>query len=87
MKKDRAVPGDWNVYCDRSGKKYKRSECKKTWDGLIVHKDKWEPRHPQDFIPAVSDDVAVPDPRPVPPARFLNEDDITVEELVIHGHH
>lgn len=43
-------PGDhWNV-CQRCGFDMKQSESKKEWTGLIVCKDCWEPRHPQDFV-------------------------------------
>jgi hypothetical protein len=42
--------GDNLLICDRSGFVIRRSEAKKTWDGLWVHKDFWEPRHPQDFV-------------------------------------
>jgi len=26
------------------------SQAKRTWDGLIVAPEHWEPRHPQDFV-------------------------------------
>ena len=35
-----------------------------TWDGLRVHKDFWEPRHPQDFVRSRPDDQSVRDARP-----------------------
>jgi hypothetical protein len=60
----RYVKGDYNVISDRDGGKYKRSECRKEWNGLLVHRDEWEPRHPQDFVKGVKDDMSVPDPRP-----------------------
>lgn len=56
--------GDWNVICDRCGFKFKRSECRYEWNGLLVCKDDWEPRHPQDFVRGVADRQAVPDARP-----------------------
>ena len=61
---DRYVHGDFNVISDRSGFKLKRSECRREWNGLLVGKDEWEPRHPQDFVRGVKDDQSVPDPRP-----------------------
>lgn len=39
--------------CDYSGFVCKKSETRKMWNGLVVRKDFWEPRHPQDFIPSV----------------------------------
>lgn len=62
--KDRYIPGDYNVTCDYSGFKIKRSEARFTWDGLLVRKDLWEPRQPQDFVRGVKEDIAVEDPRP-----------------------
>jgi hypothetical protein len=35
--------------CDITGRKYPRSQMRKMWNGLMVHKDEWEPRQPQDF--------------------------------------
>lgn len=59
------IAGDYNVICDRCGFKKKRSECRKTWDGLLVCADTcWEPRHPQDFVRGRKDRQRVPDPRP-----------------------
>ena len=52
--------GDWNVICDYSGFKCKRSECKRTWDGFIVRADFHEPRHPQDFVRGRVDKMSVP---------------------------
>lgn len=33
------------------------------WNGLVVRKDFWEPRHPQDFIPAIRERPAPIDAR------------------------
>ena len=59
--------GDWNIVCDRTGKKKKRSECRREWTGSIVDAAHFEYRHPQDFIHGIKDDQSVPD------ARFLNQ--------------
>jgi hypothetical protein len=45
--------GDWNIRCDRCGKKMKGSEARRTWEGYYVCQADWEPRHPQDFVRAV----------------------------------
>ena len=37
---------------------------------MIVGKDVWEIRQPQDFVKGVKDYQGVPKPRPVPPAIF-----------------
>lgn len=46
---------DYLVKCDLSGFTCKKSETRKMWNGLIVRKDFWEPRHPQDFIPSIKE--------------------------------
>lgn len=60
MTKSRAVPGDWNAICDRTGFKVKASETRLTWDGLRVRAASWEPRQPQDLVQGVPDDQTTP---------------------------
>jgi hypothetical protein len=72
MAQDYYSPGDWFITDDRTGFKIRRSEAKKTWDGLLVDEKGFEQRHPQDFIPAVIDSQIVPDSRPVPPFKFVS---------------
>jgi hypothetical protein len=63
-------PGDNWIICDISGRKVLMSASKKTWDGLRVHPDYWEPKHPQLDLRAVPDKQAVIDGRPRPPDLF-----------------
>jgi hypothetical protein len=44
-----------NVICDRCGFKFKAGELRRTWDGLWVCREDWEPRHPQDYVKGVRD--------------------------------
>ena len=69
------VEGEWNVICDQCGFKFKSSDIRKRWDGLMVCVDDWEPRHPLDFIKGREDDPSVPYARP-------DATDSTIEE---HG--
>jgi hypothetical protein len=55
--------GDFYRICDRSGFKVHASETRREWNGLIVRKQDWEPRHPQDFVRAKPDHQAVYHPR------------------------
>jgi hypothetical protein len=57
---------DWNAICDRCGFKFKASELKKTWDGLMVCSDDWEMRHPQELIRPIPDQQKLPWTRPEP---------------------
>lgn len=66
------VKGDNWVICDLSGMKVLMSQTKKTWDGLRVHKDWWERKHPQLSIRAIPDRQAVYDGRPRPADVFAS---------------
>lgn len=46
---------DHLIVCDASGFVCKKSETRKMWNGMIVRKDFWEPRHPQDFLPSIKE--------------------------------
>ena len=59
IRKDRYVKGTHNVISDLSGQKYKRSDCRLTWDNLLVGIDEWEEKHPQLIIRAHEDRTAV----------------------------
>ncbi len=61
------VPGDFYRICDRTGFKVRASHTQQQWDQLIVRKESWEPRQPQDFVRGVADDQVVPMPRPRQP--------------------
>ena len=52
--------GGWSAICDVCGFKYKNSDLRKRWDNLMVCKDDWEIRHPQDFVRGVPDNQNVP---------------------------
>jgi len=60
------VPGQNWVICDLSGKKVLMRDTKKTWDGLRVCKDWWDPKHPQLSVRGIPDRQAVRDGRPRP---------------------
>lgn len=82
--------GDYNAICDRCGFEYKASKLKKEWTGLMVCKDCYEPRHPQDYLRARSEDSSVPWTRPdtsgeASSGTNLNGDSITTS-LVVETH-
>lgn len=61
------LSGQYNSICDRCGFKFKSSELRKDWQGLMVCSKDYEARHPQDFI-KVRSEKAIPDwtrPRPL----------------------
>ena len=56
-----------NAYgiCDISGFRYKLNEMKRTWNGLLVGQDMYEPKHPQlTPLRATADPEALYNPRP-----------------------
>ena len=62
--------GDWDAICDDCGQRFKASELRLRWDGLMVDDKCWEPRQPQDFVRARLDIQAVPWSRPEPTDYF-----------------
>ena len=66
--------GKWLVICDVCGFRKKSDEVLKRWDGLIVCKEDYETRHPQDFIRAIKEDTSVPFTRPEPTDTFVTVD-------------
>jgi len=72
----RYVKGQWNACCDRCGIKYKSSQLRKEWTGLMVctgpnTADCWEARHPQDRVRGVRDLQAPPWSRPMPDPIYV----------------
>ena len=63
--------GDYNAICDVCGFKFKASEMRKTWKGLYVCHDDYEPRQPQDFLRARTDKQSVPWARVEPDDTFI----------------
>lgn len=70
----KATIGDWNAICDVCGFEYKASKLRKRWDGLMVCKEDWETRHPQDLyrFPEGTESV-VPWTRPEPSDTFVTD--------------
>lgn len=75
------IPGDPWLICDRTGRKTRRSNMVKEWNGLMVREDSAEERHPQDFVRGVKDQQAFPNSRPEQEDIFLSTNDITAESL------
>ena len=63
--------GDWIALCDVCGRKYKASNLKKRWDGLMCCDDDWEIRQPQDFVRGIADTQIAPWLRSEPSDSFI----------------
>lgn len=77
--------GDWLAICDSCGVKYKASELKKRWDGLMVCPKDFEPRQPQDFVRARSDQQAVRWSRPEAADVFIPVPALAIAGSAIAG--
>ena len=55
------------------------------WNGAIVHKGNWEPRHPQDFVKARPERAIVKDARPPPTPSFVGPLDTTLAADAVPG--
>jgi hypothetical protein len=78
-------PGDWLYNCQRCGFTIYGSEAKREWTGLNVCSKCFDPRHPQDLVRGVRDDMTVPFANPPGPPHFLlpNEVNYTLQTEVI----
>jgi len=65
--------GNWNAICDSCGRKFKASSMMRRWDGVMVCKEDYEVRHPQDFLRVQRERISVPWVRPDPSQdTFIN---------------
>lgn len=71
MGANRLTLGEWNSICDVCGFKYKSSQLRKRWDGLMVCNQDYETRHDQDLIRAKPEKAPPPWVRPEPEDQFL----------------
>lgn len=69
--KDHLVLGDWNAICDVCGFKFKGSELRKRWDGMMVCEADYEQRHPQDLIRLRAEKSVPPFVRPQGTDQFI----------------
>ena len=63
--------GQWNALCDVCGMKFKSTELRARWDGLMVCEQDWETRHPQELIRPIQDQNKLPWTRPEPQDTFI----------------
>lgn len=64
--------GGWNIQCQRTGFKIKNTQARREWNNLVVRRQSWEPRHPQDFVRGVKDLPGVHLARPRPTQEVAN---------------
>lgn len=69
------IPGGHNIICERTGYKIKASHSLKEWNNLVVRRESFEERHPQDTIRSFADNQSVLDPRPESTDAFISSVD------------
>lgn len=72
--------GDNLALCDLSGRTCYRSDMRMQWNGLLVHKDYWEARNPQDWVYAIKDQVTPPVVRPDTDGELFGN--VTLADLI-----
>lgn len=72
--------GQHLMLCDLSGRTCYSSGMRRMWNGLMVYKDYWEPRNPQDFVYAIRDQMAPPVVRPDTDGEIFQ--DVTLDDLI-----
>ncbi len=80
--KNTVRPKSHNVISDISGFKFPRSQMRYTWDGLLVHKSEWEPKHPQLDIRPPREHIAVEGVRVGPEDPALLDPPITTAQML-----
>jgi hypothetical protein len=55
---------EYNAQCDSCGRYFKASKLRARWDGVMVCKEDWEPRHSLDFYRTKNDAHPLPFTRP-----------------------
>lgn len=76
------LPGAHNKICDRTGFKVKSTDTRKEWNNLVVRRESFELRHPQDLIRSRPDRQQVPDPRSEPDNSFVGPNSVNVLNAV-----
>lgn len=69
--------GSWNCICMLCGVQFKAEDMLKRWDGMLVCKDDWEPRHSLDFLRATPERGTVPFTAPEPTDQFVTVNYLT----------
>ena len=68
---DKNMTREHYVRCDNTGLRVLSGDVRKQWDGLLVWKEQFDERHPQEFVRGVVDNFAVRDARPESPMAVV----------------
>lgn len=78
--------GKWSVICERCGFKYKNTQLRREWTGVMTcsgagTNNCWEPRHPQDSVRGRADRQTPPWTSPEPEDVFITPGPIDPDAL------
>ena len=85
MAQPRYIPNDHWVQDSITGFRIRSSDAVEQWDGNVVHRDYAEPRHPQDYVRARKEEIAVENARPPVPEVFIGPLQTTTSAAVAAG--
>src|ERR1700761_1834715 len=68
---------------DRRGFAVRAEDTRKEWDNLLVRRQSFEERQPQDFVRGRRDDQTVPEPRPRQTNVFLGVQTTVAAQIVL----
>lgn len=77
--------GSWSALCDVCGFKFKAEDLTERWDGLMVCREDYETRHPQERIRPIPDQNKLPWTRPEPTDSFITIDYVTTAGCTIRS--
>lgn len=77
--------GGYNAICDVCGFKFKNFQLHKRWDGLMVCKEDYEPRHILDFYKTRNDEHPLPWSRPEPTEIFVGPSNFAIANVAMAG--
>ena len=75
MSKNEYRAGDHYAVCDVCGFEFYASELRRRWDGRMVCRTDWEPRHPQETLRVKTRTATPPWTRPEPTDTFIDYTD------------
>lgn len=81
MRKPWWEEGDYNALCDGCGFKFKASELRERYDGMMVCSEDWEPRHPSERSLSIRSPKTLPWTRPESTDVYLDVNFCTVDGL------
>lgn len=81
----RYVAGDHWVTDSITGFRIRSSEAVEQWDGNVVHRSYAEPRHPQDYVRARKEEIAVENARPPVPEVYIGPKQTTLSAAAAAG--